>query len=165
MDVQRIAIIGAEAKKRRSELPNQRGQRRQIFRRRPFPDQHLHAFRQLLPSLGQVSGLVTVTNTAGEIGVQVVTGNQRRMAVDMLALKRGQLFHALGIFVQHPRHIHELGQADHLGMVAMGRQIRSVQPGPRCLEIRRRNTGRELHPQIERRVAGGIEEILQTLEP
>ena len=42
------------------------------------------------------------------------------MAVDMLALERRQLFHALGILVQDPGHVHELGQAYHLGMVAMG---------------------------------------------
>ena len=93
------------------------------FETDPFADEHLHALGELLPSFGQIRGLVTVTNAAGEIGVQVVAGKQRRMAVDMLALKRSQLLHAFGILVQDAGHVHELGQANHLGMVAMWDQV------------------------------------------
>ena len=129
VDVQRIAVVGAEAEKGRGKFIDQGSQRRQVLRNRAFADQHLHALGQLFPALGQVCGLVTVTNTAGEIGVQPVAGKQGSMAVDMLPVERGQLLHALGILVQHPGHVHELGQADHLGMVAMGYQVSGGEPG------------------------------------
>ncbi len=64
-DVQRIAVVGAEAEKGRGKFVDERSQRRQILRNRSLPDQHLHALGQLFPPLGQVCGLVTVTNATG----------------------------------------------------------------------------------------------------
>ena len=50
------------------------------------------------------------------------------MAVDMPAVECRQLLHTLGILVQDSRHVHELGQADDLGMVAMGYQVSGGEP-------------------------------------
>ena len=80
----------------------------------------------------------------------------------MLAGKRGQLLHALGIFIQYAGHVHELGQANHLGVVAMRDQVGGSEPGAGSFEVGCGHTGGELHPQIERGVLGGIEEILQS---
>src|SRR5271165_3462933 len=66
MDVQRIAVIGAEAQKGRSKLVDERRQRCQIFRDRPFADEYLHALGELLPTFGEICGLVTVFYPAGE---------------------------------------------------------------------------------------------------
>src|ERR1700677_4724368 len=49
-------------------------------------------------------------------------------------------------------------------MVAMGYQVGGSEPGARGFEVGCGNTGGELHPQIERGVPGGIEEILQSRE-
>ncbi len=51
------------------------------------------------------------------------------MAVDMLALECRQLLHALGILVQHAGHVHKLGKANHLGVVAMRYQVSGGEPG------------------------------------
>ncbi len=141
MDVQRIAVIGAEAQKGRSKLVDERHQRCQIFRDRSFADEYLHALGELLLPFGEIRGLVTVFDPAGEISVQSMAGKQRRVSVDVLALKGCQLLHAFGVFIQHARHIHELGQADHLGMVPMRYQVSRREPRAGCFELRRRNAG------------------------
>ena len=48
-DVQRIAVVGAEAEKGRAKFIDQWGQRCQIFGNRAFPDKHLHALGTAFP--------------------------------------------------------------------------------------------------------------------
>jgi adenine deaminase len=44
---------------------------------------------------------------------------------DIRALESCQLVEALGVLVQHARHVHELGEPDHLRMIAVGHQVGS----------------------------------------
>jgi hypothetical protein len=120
VNVQGVAVVGAEAEKRRSELVDQWDQRREILGGRTLADQHLHAFRKLFAAFIEAGGLVTVAHAAGKIGIQRSAGQQRRVAIDMRALERRQLIEALGVLVQHARHVHELGEPDHLRMIAVG---------------------------------------------
>jgi hypothetical protein len=95
-------------------------QRREILGGGTLADQHLHAFGKLFAALIEAGGLVTVAHTAGKIGIQRSAGQQRRVAIDMRSLERRQLVEALGVFVQHAGHVHELGEPDHLRMIAVG---------------------------------------------
>jgi hypothetical protein len=79
----------------------------------------------------------------------------------MRALERRQLVEALGVLVQHARHVHELGEPDHLWMIAVGHQVGSAEPGARSFKCRRRHAGGELHAQIHRRAERAVEKISQ----
>ena len=52
-----------------------------------------------------------------EEGVVIAPRQQRRMTVDMTPVERLQLGHRTGVAEDHARVVHELGQADHAGMI------------------------------------------------
>ena len=136
-------------------------QRREILGGRALADQHLHALGKLFAAFLETGGLVAVAHAAGKIGIQRSAGQQRRVAIDMRALERRQLVEALGVLVQHARHVHELGEPDHLRMIAVGHQVGGAEPGARRFERCRRHAGGELHAQIHRRAERTVEKIAQ----
>ena len=106
-DVERVPVIGAEAHVGRGAFGQQRLQRMQVFRHRPFADQHAHALLQLLARLVGCRRLMLCRNPGGDIGVKVHPAQLRAMPVDMAALKEMQLVHHLRIAVDHTGIVHE----------------------------------------------------------
>ena len=66
--------------------------------------------------------------------------------------------------MQDAGHVHELRQADHLGVMAMRNQVGGGEPGAGGFKVGCGHTGGELHPQIERRMLCGVQKILQSLQ-
>src|SRR5215468_8951077 len=83
------------------------------------------------------------------------------MAVDLHIGERRELAQRRRILVEHPRHIHELGKPQHLGMMLEGQQVLGLQPGARRLEMRGRHAGRKLHAQVHHRDGSALQEIFQ----
>ena len=70
-DIQRIAVVGAQAHVGGRDVRQQRLQRVQILGDRTFADQNAHTFLELLQRLLCGGRLVLCANPRGRIGVQV----------------------------------------------------------------------------------------------
>ena len=127
-DVQRVAVIGAEAHVRRRQRCQRRRQSIQILRDRALADQHPHPFLQLLDGLGGGCRLVLGADAGGDIAVQIPPREQWRMTVDMAAGEGAKLFHAGRIAGQNAGIIHEFRQPDHRRMIGQFQQIAGIQP-------------------------------------
>ena len=86
------------------------------------------------------------------------------MPVNMLTVKGSQLLHAFRILLQNARHVHELGEPDHLAMVTVRDQARCCKAYSGGLKRGGRNTGGKLHSQIHDSDFGTGEKILQSDE-
>jgi hypothetical protein len=102
LNVQGVAVVGAEAEKRRGELVDQRDQRGEILGDRALADQHLHALRKLFATFFETGGFMAVAHAAGKIGIQGSAGQQRRMAIDMPALDAASLSRHSGSLFSTP---------------------------------------------------------------
>ena len=97
-------------------------------------------------------------NAGRQIAVERVAPHQRRMTVDMAALKRFELGHADAVLRQQSREVHELGETDDLRVIAEGKQILDLQFRAGGLQMGCRNAARKLHAHIHDGAFGGIEE-------
>ena len=80
-------------------------------------------------------------DAGGDIAVQVIAAQKRRVPVNVATAESLQLLHAARVFVQNTRVIHEFGQADHPWMVHQRHQIGGHQPGTCGLHMGRGHTG------------------------
>src|SRR5271154_5404994 len=94
-----------------------------------------------------------------------MSGKQWRTSVDVSALKRGQLLYAFRVFVQHPRHIHKLGEANDFRMITVRDKVGSREPRTGSLQLCCGYAGRKLYAKIHRGSLRGIEKILQPRQP
>src|SRR5260221_5529020 len=99
-DIERIAIIGAEAEKRRRHGRDDAVQGMEILASTAFADEDLHALAQFLPGLVGIGGLMAVADAAAQIGIERVTAPQRRMAIDMAVPEGLDLVEDMGHFVE-----------------------------------------------------------------
>ncbi|MCY1227100.1 hypothetical protein D9M72_393600 [compost metagenome] len=159
-NVERIAVIGAERQMRRQALGDDGHQRVQILGDRAFAHQDVHALADLLHRLLSRGAFMVGADAGGEVAVQVLAGQQRRVAVDMRALKGVELGEADRVLVHDAGEIHELGEADDFWMVAERQKPFDWQIGARRLQMCRRHAGRELDADVHDRFERRIEEEL-----
>ena len=158
-DVQRVPVIRAQAHIGRGHGRQHLGQRLEILADRPFTDQHPHPLLQLFHRLGGRGRLVFRADAGADIGVQILSAQQRRVPVDMPPFEGLQLGHRARIAKDHAGIVHELGQSDHAGMVGQGGQIIRRQFGPRRFHMCRGHAGGQVHADIHHRARRGVQEI------
>ncbi len=90
-DVERIAVVGAEREIRRQALGDDRHQGVQVLGDRAFADEDMHALADLFQRFVGGGAFVVGADAGGEIAVEVVAREQRRVAVDMAALEGVEL--------------------------------------------------------------------------
>src|SRR5690625_1775444 len=88
LDVEGIAIIGAEGEERPAAFGQQRDEGVQVLGDAALAQQDLQAERQLLLRFGQAAAFMAVANAAGGIGAEVAARDQWRMTVDVMPLDR-----------------------------------------------------------------------------
>ena len=164
-DVQRVAIVGAQAHAERGEVGQQRLQRHHVLGHRPLADQDLHPPLQLLARFLDACCLVFRADARGDIGVQVPARQQRRVAVDVPALEQRELFHRGGVAMNHAGIIHELGQTDARRVAAQPRDVGRRQLGPGGFHVGGGHAGRQLHPQVHQQPLGRALEPAHPLGP
>ena len=164
-DIERVAIVSTQRHERGSVLVHQPLQRLQILGNGALADQHAHALGKLFAGLARVRRLMVGADAGGEVAVQIEPGEKRRMPVDMSALEGRELGDDGIVRRQNAREIHELGKADHLGMVDERQQISDFQPRARGLERGRRHAGGKLHPEVHHQRFGAGQEIADALRP
>ncbi len=158
-DIERIAVVGAQAHEARRVGVEELGERVQVLGDRALADEDGETLLQLLAPVRGDRGLVVGADAGGKIAVQVVAADERGVAVDMPVLEGDQLVEHVRIGGQHAGEIHELGEADHLRVRPHRQEIGGAQRRPRGFERRRRHTGRELDAQVHHGLLGRIEEI------
>ena len=163
-DVERVAIVGAQAAHARRILVEDLGERMQVLGHRALADEHGEALLQLLAAVLGNGGLVVGANARGEIAVEVVAAHQRRMAVDMAVLEGDELVEDVVAARQNAGKVHELGKADHLGVRRERDQVRGQQFRAGGLEGGRRHAGGELHAQVHDRGLGRLQEEADAFE-
>ena len=104
-------------------------------------------------------------HAGGDIGVQVVAGKARGVAVDLLVVGLGghDLLHHLAVAVDDAHKVHHLRQALDPGMVIEGVDGPIVQIGSGLVQGRGRNAGGQHEPHVHRQVLGGLEHILDAI--
>ena len=104
-------------------------------------------------------------HAGGDIGVQVVAGKARGVAVDLLVVGLGghDLFHHLAVAVDDAHKVHHLRQTLDPGMVIEGVDGPIVQIGSGLVQGRGRNAGGQHEPHVHRQVLGGLEHILDAI--
>ena len=90
-DVERVAVVGAQAAHARRMLVEDLGERVQVLGHRALADQHGEALLQLLAAVLGDGRLVVGADARGEIAVEVVAAHQRRVAVDVAVLEGDEL--------------------------------------------------------------------------
>lgn len=140
-DIKRIAVVRAQAHETRRVLVENFRKRMKILRHRSLADQDRHALPQLLPRLVGGRGFVVGANSRGKIAVKIMTAQQRRVAINVPVLERRELVQHRLFSGENTWKVHELGQADDLGVIAKRKQVRCDQMGAGCFELGRRHAG------------------------
>ncbi len=147
-DVERVAVVGAQAAHARRVLVEDFGQRMQVLGHRAFADEHGEALLQLLAAVLGDGRLVVGADARGEIAVEVVAADQRRVPVNVAVLEGDEFVEHVVAAAEHAGEVHELGQADDLGVAGERNQVGGQQFGAGRLEGRRRHARGELHAQV-----------------
>ena len=160
-NVEGIAVIGAEGEEGGGLERQERGEGMQVFRDRALADQHGHALADLFQGFVGGGRLVVGANARARIGIEIEAADERRMAVDLPIGKGLDLGQAIRVAADEAGHVHEFGEAEHFGMVAVGDEIGRCEAGARCFQMGRRHAGRELHPQIHDRPRGAFQHVVE----
>jgi hypothetical protein len=125
-DVERIAVVGAEREEGRQPLGQDRHQRVQVLGDGALADEDMHALADLFERLLGGRAFMIGADAGGEIAVQVIAAQERRVAIDMAVPEGVELGEAAGSLWMTPGKVHELGKADDLRMVAEGQELASI---------------------------------------
>ncbi len=162
-DVQRVAVIGAQRHKARAVLVEDFRQGIEVLGDRALADQDGHALGELFARLCGAGGFVIGADAGGEIAIERLATQQRRMPVDMAVLEGEQLCQNTRIGVEHAGEVHHLGEADHLWVAAERQQVLDVKTGTGGLERGRGHAGGEIDAHIHDGALGTVEEVANAL--
>ena len=109
--------------------------------------------------------LVVGVDTGGDVGVQVVAYQIRRVAVDLLVVGLGghDLLHRLVVPGDDAHEVHHLRQALDPWMVVEGVDGPVVQHGAGLVQRRGRHAGGQHEPHVHRQVLRGLEHVLDAV--
>ena len=140
-NIERIAVIGAEREEGREPLGYNRHQCMQVLRHRALADEDGHALGQLFTRFGGRCGFVVGADGGGEIAVERLPAQKRRVAVDMAVLEGNELGDDARIGIEDAGEVHHFGQADDLGVRAERFEIGDFELRARGLEAGGRHAG------------------------
>ena len=162
-DVERVAVVGAEAHEARGVLVEHLGKRMEVLRHRAFADEDGHPLPDLLAGFRRGRGLVVGADAGGEVAVERLAAKERRVAVDVAVLEGQELVEDRVLGGEHARKVHELGEADHLRMGAERQEVGGEKLGARGLEGGRGHAGGELDAKVHHRRFRRGEEVADAL--
>ena len=103
-------------------------------------------------------------HTRGDVCVEVLPGEPRRVPVDALVLGHRDLVQESLVLAQHSRVVHHLTQAQHPFLPQERVQVEAAQMRAARLEIRRRDARREHHEYVDRTELTGIQDVVNALD-
>ncbi|MNL51447.1 hypothetical protein D3C87_1745490 [compost metagenome] len=111
----------------------------------------MHALADFFERFFGGGALVFGADAGGKIAVQIISTQQRGVAVDVIAVKGIELGEADWILMDDARKIHELGKADDFWMIAEGKKLFDRQIGASRLQMRGWHAGGKLDADIHDR--------------
>ena len=160
-----VLVVGAEHAPLGVFVAQQGGQGVQIPGGGALPDHDELAPLQLGDGVVQVVALVVGVDAGGDVGVQVVAHQVRRVAVDLLVVGLGghDLLHRLVVPGDDAHEVHHLRQALDPWMVVEGVDGPVVQHGAGLVQRRGRHAGGQHEPHVHRQVLRGLEHVLDAV--
>ena len=124
-----VAVVRHQQAALRIRLVKERQQLAQVTRRRALADHHPLPLADALARLLKGRALVVVAHACGDVAVERLAGEQRRVPVDDAPqpLRIGQLGHHLRVAREHAGVVHHLRQPQHARMDVHGPQLRRAQ--------------------------------------
>ena len=130
----------------------------QVPRRGRLADQQPHPGTQAFAAFLGRERLVVGANPRSRVRLQVAAEHARRMSVDVVAARDGELRQlALGAG-DHAGEVHHLGKPDHTAPPQQALQVSGRERASRRLERRRRDARRGREENVERQVLADVDE-------
>ena len=163
--VVRMFVIGAEHAALGVLRREQRGQRLKVPRRRALADHDELTAAQLGQRVLDVGALVVGIDARSDVRVEILAGQARRVAVDLLVVRlRGDdLRDDLGVVVRDAVGVHHLGEALHARIVVERIDGAIIKIRAALVHRRRRDAGRQHEPHIDRQALGHLEHIINAV--
>ena len=135
------------------------------MRRRTLTYHHPLPLRDALTRFGERGTLVVALYACSDIGVQIMPGQQRRVAVygAMVSLRVRNLAQHIRISCQHAGIVHHLCQPKHAQLLIVWFQRLRAQDRAGFIERRRRNTGGQHHIYRERQALAHFKHIVDAV--
>ena len=150
LDVERVAVVGAEADARRGREREERRERVEIFGDAALADPHRDPVAELLLRLAELRALVARGDPGARIRRERLAAHERRVTVERAAVERRELVDHERVAVQDARHVHHLGEAERLRMIDERQEGGRVEDAAAVrLELGRGHTARHHHAEIE----------------
>jgi hypothetical protein len=160
-----LAIIRAEGAALGPVLAHEWQQIAQVAGIGGLAQQHPGTATALLERLAQLRRLVIARDAGRQIGVERSADHARRMSVDALAGRQGDLRKLLGRPGDDGGVVHHLGQSDHAVAGEDARDVRERECRAGRLEGARGHGRRREREDVERKPFAGIEEPVHALGP
>ena len=163
--VVRMLVIGAEHAALGILRRQQRSQRLKVPRRRALADHDELSAAQLGQRVLDVGALVVGIDARSDVRVEILAGQARCVAVDLLVVRlRGDdLRDDLGVVVRDAVGVHHLGEALHARIVVERIDGAIIKIRAALVHRRRRDAGRQHEPHIDRQALGRLEHIINAV--
>ena len=160
-----VLVVGAEHASLGVFVAQQGGKGVQVPGGSALPDHDKLPPLQLGDGVVQVVALVVGIDAGGDVGVQVVAHQIRRVAVDLLVVGLGghDLLHRLVVPGDDAYEIHHLRQSLDPGVVIEGVDGPVVQGRAGLVQGRGRHTGGQHKPHVHRQALRGLEHVLDAV--
>ena len=160
-----VLVVGAEHTAIHVLAGEQGHESLQIPGGRTLTDHDVLAKTQLIHGVLHIGALVVGVDAGGDVGVEILAGKARRMAVDLLVvgLRGHDLLHHLTVAVDHAHIVHHLRQSLHTGMVIEGVDGTVIQIGAGLVQRRGGDAGGQHEAHVHRQVLCGLQHILDAV--
>ena len=163
--IARVLVVGAEHAALGVLRREQGDQRLEIARGRALADHDELAALQLGQRVFQCGAFVVGIDAGGDVGIQILALEARRVAVDLLVVRlRGDdLRDDLRVVVDDAVGVHHLGQTLHSGVVIERVDGTVVQVRAGFIHRRGRDAGRQHEPHVDRQALGCLEHVVDAV--
>ena len=160
-----VLVVAAEHAPLGVFVAQQGHQRLQVLGGGTLPDHDELAPLQLGDGVVQVVAFVVGVDAGGDVGVEIVAHQVRRVAVDLLVVGLGghDLLHRLVVPGDDAHEVHHLRQTLDPGVVVEGVQAAVVQNGAGFVQRRGRHAGGQHEPHVHRQVLRGLEHVFDAV--
>ena len=134
---------------------------------RSLTDHHAHAPADALAHFFEGRTFVVARNSRHDAGRERFAQHPRRVTVDRTGARARikELLKQIGIFAEHPRHVHDFPEPENTGMRVEGPKPFGVKRRSRVFEGRRGNARGEHEADVKREAFGRVEHVSNPLGP
>ena len=161
-----VAVVGDQGAVLTVEIVDERQQVEEVLFGTALTNHDMHAFAQFFQGLFQMASLVVAARTGQDIGVQVKTGQPRRVPVNRKPLGCGELGHDLRVLEQHSGIIHHFRQTRNAIRKFFKHHLNVLRGnfGAGRFQMRGRNAGGHHAENLHGQLAGDVEQPFDSVQ-